>query len=71
MTMVPVKWSAGLEYIARIRAAGIQPYDRAHTRTNGEQTALTILSPEEISGNYEDLAGIGRSGMVSGIEPLV
>ncbi len=63
---VPVKWSAGLEYIARIRAAE-SSLTMAHTRTNGER-CFAILSPEGISGNYEDLAWNWRSGMVSGIE---
>ena len=63
---VPVKWSAGLEYIARIRAAE-SSLTMEHTRTNGER-CFAISSPEGISGNYEDLAWNWSSGMVSGIE---
>ncbi len=62
----PVKWSAGLEYIARIRAAE-SSLTMDHTRTNGAR-CFAISSPDGIKGNFENLAWNWSSSIVSGIE---
>ncbi len=61
----PIKWSAELEEIARIRAAEASLV-RSHTRPNGQK--WSDLWPPVFSGVAESLAWNGESSMLPGIE---
>lgn len=62
---VPMQWSEGLEYIARIRAAEASQ-TVAHTRTNGTRWT-TLSTPGGYRSYGECLAWNGGSDMVQGI----
>lgn len=63
---VPVKWSSGLEYIARIRAAEAS-LTMDHVRTNGN-SCFDIMSPDHVRSFGEVLAWNNGETMLRGIE---
>lgn len=63
---VPIQWSEGLEYIARIRAAE-SSQTVAHTRTNGTRWS-TLSTPGGYRSYGECLAWNWSSDMVQGIQ---
>lgn len=62
---VPIQWSAGLEYIARIRAAEAS-LTMDHARTNGK--SIWFSSPNGTSSNAEVIAWNWSETMTKGIE---
>ncbi|MDE6852604.1 MAG: fibronectin type III domain-containing protein [Lachnospiraceae bacterium] len=62
---VPLKWSADLEYIARIRAAEAIVVT-GHTRPNGK-SCFSLKSPKGVSSSGEVLAWNSSSSMITGV----
>ena len=62
----PLKWSSGLEYIARIRAAEAS-MTMGHVRTDGT-SCFNITAPDSTTSCGEVLAWNWSSGMLTGIE---
>lgn len=62
---VPLKWSADLEYIARLRAAEAILVT-GHTRPNGK-SCFSLKSPNGISSSGEVLAWSSSSSMITGV----
>ena len=61
----PIRWSASLEYIARVRAVEAGIY-MDHTRPNGT-ACFSVSAPDGVSSYGEVLAWNLSSGMLSGI----